>query len=380
MSERVADVLVVGGGVIGCSIAHFLAKAGARVTLVERRRIAEEASWASAGMIAPPKRAEPPSAHARLEKRSFDAYPALVEELREFTGLGVEYARCGELVVALDGGAGAQLRGILPWQRELGLAAEWLDGDEARRREPALRADLAGAAWFPEAGNLRAHRLTAALARSAQLRGAMIREASPVLGLLTEGDRVEGVRIAGGELRADATVLATGAWTAQLGELAGVALPTMPLHGQMLALAGAEPPLRHVISGGGGYLIPRADGTVAVGATVDERGFDAAVTPAGLRWLADLVGRLTQGWLGARVASTWAGLRPGSADGLPLLGPAPGRRGLWVAAGHTFYGVLWAPITGELLAGSIVNGRPDPALAPYDPGRFGRAAAQSSGG
>ncbi len=379
MSGQSPDVLIIGGGVIGCAIAHYLAKAGARVTIVERRRLAQEASWASAGLISPPKATEAPTAHARFEKRSFDAYPALIEELRETTGLSVEHNRSGELVVARDEGEAAAIRRMLPWQRDLGLAAEWLDGDEVRRREPALHPEMRGAAWFPEVGSVRAHRLTTALARSARSRGATILEETPVLGLLTDGDRATGARTAAGEIRAGATVIAAGAWTAQLGAPLGLLLPTRPVRGQMLALAGAEPPLRHVISGAGGYLIPRADGAVAAGATVDEGGFDARVTPDGLVWLAGLIRALAPTLAGARVVETWAGLRPASADGLPLLGAAPGWAGLWVAAGHFRVGVLLAPVTGELLAASIRQGRPDPALAPYDPARFAGGGRRATG-
>ncbi len=375
VTERAADVLVVGGGVIGCAIAYFLTGRGARVTLVERRRLAREASWATAGLISPPRSPDTPPARAALEKRSFDRYPLLIEELRDVTGLSVEYRRSGALSVVRDDDELVGLRRAIGWQRDLGLEVEWLEGDEARRREPALSPAIRGAAWYPAVGSLRGHRLTAALARGARLRGATIVEETPVLGLLTEGDRVTGVRTAGGELRAEQTVLAAGAWTAQLGAALDLPLPTRPVRGQMLAVDGAEPPLRHVVEGAGGYLIPRADGAVAVGATVDQAGFDARVTPDGLVWLTGLLRSLAPSFAGARVIEIWAGLRPGSPDGAPLLGRAPGYAGLWVAAGHFRGGILWAPVTGELLAASIRAGRPDPALAPFDPARFARAAA-----
>lgn len=364
------DVLVIGGGVIGCALAHRLTLGGARVTLVERGRIAGEASWATAGIISPPG--------SPLEARSFAAYPALIEELREATGLSVEYRRSGKLTVALAAADIAPLRHAMGVYRELGVVVEWLDGDEARRRESALNAAAWGALWFPAVGSLRGHRLTAALARAAQLGGATIIEGTPVLGLLTAGERVAGARIAGGELRAGQTVLAAGAWTAGIAAELGLPLPTRPVRGQMLALTGAEPPPRHILDGAGGYLIPRADGAVAVGATVDEgAGFDARVTPDGLTWLAGLVRALAPALTGARVAEVWAGLRPGSADGAPLLGRVPGYDGLWVAAGHGRNGILWAPVTADILAASILAGRPDPALAPYDPARFARAPVRA---
>jgi glycine oxidase len=365
------DVAIVGGGIIGCAIAHGLAKAGAAVTIVERGALAREASWASAGLISPPKPGMPGGmARARLEARSFERYPALLAELAEATGADVAHVRGGRLSVALSEGEEAGLRETLRWQRDLGFDVEWLDGDAARRMAPALAPAIRGAVWCAAASGLRAAALTLALARAAEARGATIREGTPVEGFLREGGRVAGVRTPGGDIRAGATVLAAGAWTAALGELLDLALPTRPVRGQMLALADAAPPLRQAIAGAGGFLIPRADGTLAVAATVEEAGFDTRVTPDGLAWLATLVRTLAPTYAGARVVETWAGLRPATADDLPIMGRAPGLDGLWVAAGHMRDGILWAPIVGEIMAAAILGGVPDPALALFDPGRF----------
>ena len=363
------DVLIVGGGVIGCAIAHYLTKGGARVTIVERRRIAQEASWASAGANLAAE-ADVARDRARAagsaELRAF----RIADELQETTGLGVEHCRSGRLSVARDEDEIADLEESISWQRNLGFVVEWLDGDAVRREEPALGPAILGGVWCAAVSSVRAHRLTAALAQSARLRGATILENRPVEGFLTEGGRVTGVRTAQGDLHADVVVVATGAWTAGLGALLDLPLPTRPVRGQMLALADADPPLRHAIAGAGGYLIPRADGLVAVAATVEEAGFDARVTPDGLAWLAGLINNLAPDYASARVVETWAGLRPGTADGLPIMGRAPGFDNLWVAAGHQREGVIWAPLTGELLASAILSGEVDAALAPYDPARF----------
>ncbi|MGN6700667.1 MAG: glycine oxidase ThiO [Thermomicrobiales bacterium] len=369
--SKTADVLVIGGGVIGCAIAYALSKAGARVTLVERLRIGEEASWATAGLISLPRSTDMPLERARLFARSHQLYPALVAEVQEATGLSVEYSRAGELAVASDEREAAALRAALPWQHDLGFSVEWLDGDETRRREPALGPALQGATWCASIASVRGHRLTRALARAAQLRGATLLEAMPVHSLLSAGERVTGARTAQGDVQAGTTVLAAGAWSGELAAGIGLAAPTRPVRGQMLALDGAEPPLRHIIAGAGGYLIPRADGTIAVAATVEEAGFDKRVTTAGLAWLASLVQTLAPALTSARVIATWAGLRPGSSDDVPIMGRAPGRDGLWIATGHFRNGILWAPVAAELLSNSIMAGQPDAALAPYDPTRFG---------
>jgi len=373
------DVLIVGGGVIGCAIGYYLTRAEARVTIVERRRIAQEASWASAGLLSPPKKTPLGLEHAQLEARSFRMYPTLLAELQEETGLGVEYVRSGRLSVAFDEVEEAALRELLAWQQALGFALTWRDGDEARREEPALGPAIRGGVWCADAGNLRAARLTLALARAARQRGATILEETAVEAFIEEGEggltgapgaRIAGVRTRRGELRAGQTVIAAGAWSIGLGELLGLPLPTRPIRGQMLALADTDPPLRHAVAGAGGFLIPRADGTVAVAATVDDAGFDTSVTPDGLVWLAGLIRTLAPSYTQARVVETWAGLRPGTTDDRPIMGPVPGRAGLWVATGHAREGIIWAPLVGETLAAALLTGEVDPELAPYSPARF----------
>lgn len=365
------DVAIVGGGVIGCVIALRLAQAGAAVTLVERGAIGREASGASAGLISPPKPGLPGGmARARLEARSFGMYPALLAELAGATDVDVAYVAGGRLSVALSEAEEAALRETLDWQRGLGFDVDWRDGDAARRMVPALAPTIWGALWCAAAGSVRAAGLTLALARAAAAHGATIREGTPIEGFLRAGRRVAGVRTRGGDIHAGETVLAAGAWTAGLGELLDLTLPTRPVRGQMLALAGAVPPLRHAVAGAGGFLIPRADRTIAVAATVEEAGFDTRVTPDGLIWLATLIRTLAPNYADALVVATWAGLRPATADDLPLMGRAPGVAGLWVAAGHMRDGILWAPVVGELMAAAILGGTPDPALALFDPGRF----------
>lgn len=377
--ELAADVLVVGGGVIGCSIAYHLSKSGARVTLVERGRIGREASWATAGIISPPHSPATRPERATLERRSFNAYPGLVMELAEATGHSVEWRPSGELTVAMDEEHVAPLRETARWQRDQGFEAEWLEGDAARMVEPGLAPSTLGAVLTPAAASLRGHRFTATLAAAARRHGATIVEAAPVWALLREGDRLGGVRTQVGDFHAGQVVIATGAWTGLLGGLLESVVPVHPVPGQMLAVTGAARPLRRIIAGAGGYLVPRADGALAVGATVDEPSFDARVTPHGLTWLVGLLERLAPEYAGARVIATWAGLRPASADGQPLLGRATGWRNVWVAAGHFRSGILWAPITGELLASSILAGEPAPELAPFDPARFTVAATLTAG-
>ncbi len=360
-----AEIVIIGGGVIGCAIAYELAKAGERVTLLERNALAQEASWASAGIISSPS---PGSGEFGL--RSFRRYPALIAAVEETAGMRVGWNPTGETALIGADNDPRPLQDLMEWQQRQGLHVEWLEGAALREHEPVLSPHIQAAIYERDAGSLRVHLLAQALVRAATAHGATIREHTAALGLVTRGDRVTGVRTAEGEVGADVVVLAAGAWSRALGELAGLNVPTMPVHGQMMALADPPIRLRTVVAGGGMYLLPRADGTIAVGATVDETGFAKRVTPQGIDELIGLVGRFAPSLNEARLVEMWSGLRPGSADGAPIIGGGPHRDGLWIATGHYRGGALLAAVTGELVAAGIRSGTVDPLLAPFTPARF----------
>lgn len=364
-------VVIVGGGVIGSGIAHALAKRGVPVTLVERGRIGGEASWASAGIISLPSRPWVRPERVELGRLSLEQYPALVDELEERTGIGIEYRRPGEWSIAVDEEHAARQRAVAAWQQGLGLDVEQVAPEEARRTEPALPEALV-AAWFhPNVGSLSVYRLTQALAMAARGLGATVLEETPVGGLLRDGDRITGVRLGDRDLPAATTVLATGAWTRLLGDALGVTLPTKPVKGQLLAFAGA--PLRPAgcISGHGGYVRPRADGTTLVAATEEDAGFDRRVTGAGVAWLLDLARTICPVLLQGELVESWTGLRPGSETGDPLIGPVPGYEGLWVSAGHFRTGAKEAPATATLVAEALTSGEASPLLQAFFPANQG---------
>ena len=291
-----------------------------------------------------------------LGRISLDRYPALVAELEERTGLAIDYRRPGEWVIAVDKEHVEAERAVATWQRDLGLDIEDVPPAEARKTEPALPESLL-AAWFhPNVGSLSIYRLTQALATAARQLGATVLEETPVGGLLREGNRIIGVRLQDRDIQADTTVLATGAWTRLLGDSLGVTLPTKPVKGQLIAFANA--PLRPVcvISGHGGYVRPRPDGTTMVAATEEDVGFDRRVTGDGVAWLLDLTRTLCPVLLQGEVAENWTGLRPGSETGDPLIGPVPGYEGLWVSAGHFRTGAKEAPATAMLVAEALATG------------------------
>jgi glycine oxidase len=361
------QVVIVGGGVIGSGIAFELAKRGLPVTLVERGRIGGEASWASAGIISPPTRPWFTPERVELGQISLQRYPALVAELEARTGLAIDYRRPGEWVIAADDEHAAAEQAIAAWQRSLGFTFEEVAPAAARQREPALPEALV-AAWFhPNVGSLSVYRLTQALAEAARQLGATVLEETPVGGLMLSGRRVAGVRLQDRDLAADTVVLATGAWTRLLGDQLGVTLPTKPVKGQLIAFADA--PLRPtcLISGHGGYVRPRPDGTTLVAATEEDVGFDRRVTGDGVAWLLDLTRTLCPVLLQGAIAETWTGLRPASETNDPLIGPVPGFEGLWVSAGHFRTGAKEAPATALLVAEALATGEVPPLLAPFAP-------------
>lgn len=368
MADSVPEnVVIVGGGVMGSGIAFELAKRGVPVTLVELGRVGGEASWASAGIISLPTRPWFTPERVALGQISLERYPRLVDELEERTGLGIEYRRPGEWAIAVDQEHAEAERAVAAWQRELGLNIEEVDPDEARRIEPALPEHLEAVWLHPNVGSLSVYRLTQALAMAARQLGATVLEETPVGGLIREGGRVTGVHLQDQNLHADLTVLATGAWTRLLGDTVGVSLPTKPVKGQLIAFANA--PLRpsRVISGHGGYVRPRLDGTTLVAATEEDAGFDRRVTGEGIAWLLELTRTLCPVLLQGEVAETWTGLRPGSETNDPLIGPVPGCEGLWVCAGHFRTGAKEAPATAMLVADALTTGETPATLRPFAP-------------
>lgn len=367
----IPDVAIVGGGVVGLALADALAGSGARVLLLERGALAREASRAAAGMLAPQSEMDEPGAYLDFCLASARMYPAVVERLRERTGIDPQYRAEGMLYVAFSEEEERVLRARAEWQRAAGLAAETLSAEAARAEEPAIAPDARMAVRFSGDRQLDARLLAEAYAASARRAGATIREGAPVAGLVAEGGRVVGVRLAGETLRAGRVVIAAGAWS---GLIEGVhpALPTYPVKGQVLALRSALPAFRHTLHDARIYLVPRLDGRTIVGATEEhEAGFDRRSTAGGVaRLLRDAL-RLAPALAEAELVETWTGLRPGTPDRRAILGPSL-VEGLEFATGHFRNGVLLAPITAARFRDYFATGAPPADLAPFSCERFAR--------
>ena len=366
-SKSSPDVIVVGGGVIGCAIAYYLAREGVRVEVVERGEIGGEASGAAAGMLAPLTEVEDEGPFQQLCLESLCMFPALVAALYDETGIDTEYLPSGILRVALNDEEERRLRCV--YHSTDCLPLHWLTPDDLHSLEPSLSPAIKGAVFSPDEHQVNADRLTQAFARAAARRGTTLRRYVSVRRLLTEKGRVTGVRTAEGDLTAGHVVLAAGPWTRRLAASLGVDLPVFPVRGQMMALP-SKSALRHIVWGSAGYLVPKANGLVFVGATVEKAGFRCRTTAAGLRTLTKVASMLAPRVSAIAPVDSWAGLRPGSVDGLPLLGSLPEWEGVSVATGHYRNGILLSPVTGRLIARSVIEGSTDGAMVSFSPNRF----------
>lgn len=349
------DVLIAGAGIVGASIAWECARRGASVALVDRGRAGGEASGAAAGMLAPASEAHGPGAFLEMGLRSLAAWPAFAAGIEEAGGGDCQLALDGLLRVALDAADAAAVRARLDWQRAGGIEAAWLDEGALRQAEPALGPAVHGAGLYAREGHVHGPRTVAALLAALHHHGATVIEGAEVTGWEPAGAAV--TLTTGQAPSAPVVVIAAGSWSTDLCTRLGLEAPAVtPVRGQLLALRGVEPPPRRVLFGGLlGYAVPKRDGTVLVGATEDEAGFDRSVTEAGRRQLHAVAARLLGGAAAATEVASWAGLRPRSADGLPILrelAPAsgPGRPQVLLATGHHRNGVLLAPLTAETIA------------------------------
>jgi glycine oxidase len=299
-------------------------------------------------------------------------WPGFAGELEAASGIAVGYRDEGTMVVALTRDDAEQLRFSYDFQVGLGLELEWLSGAEARRREPHLRPGIPAAVFSPCDHQVENRRLAIALAEAVRRAGAILREHDPVREVEIAGGRACAVVTDHGREPADVIVLAAGAWSREVGGIPPAYLPPVrPIKGQMLALRmdPAAPLLRHVIWLPRGYLVPRHDGRLLIGGTVEERGFDDTLTAGGLLALIEGAWRAVPAIEELPIAETWVGFRPGSRDDAPMLGPS-GIEGLVVATGHHRNGILLTPLTAAAISAYILTGRLPEAARPFTPERF----------
>ncbi len=369
-------VAVIGGGVIGLAIGWRLAAAGCRVDVFDAGAAGRASSWAAAGMLAASLEAEPQEERLlALTRASLATWPDFARELEAASCVPVGYRDEGTIAVATTRDEAERLRFNFEFQRELGLAVEWLSGPGVREREPHLSPNIVAGVFCRSDHQVDNRRLVTALVAALVRAGGRLHEHRPAA-LISEGARVPGVRTGDDVWPADVVVLAAGAWSAAIDGLpATVRLPVRPVKGQMLMLRmpGEPPLLRHVVWAPKAYLVPRRDGRLLVGATVEERGFDTTVTAGGVYMLLEAAWRTLPGIEDLPVVETWAGSRPGSRDDAPILGPCA-LEGLVLATGHYRNGILLTPITAAAIAEFVLTGRLPAAARDFGLDRFTRAA------
>jgi glycine oxidase len=375
-------IAIVGAGVSGLAIGWRLAQAGRAVTAIDCGPAGRGASWAAAGMLAPQVEAEPgEEALLPLLLESRDMWAAFAAELQSATGIDVGYRTEGTLVVALDRDDREKLRFRYDYLLGLGLELEWLAGAEARRREPHLARGVTAAVWSPKDHQVDNRRLVEALRAAFAAAGGTLIEHAPVEEILHDGARVAGVRVADRTIPAKTVIVAAGAWSRNLGGLPEAARPPVrPVKGQMLALAmdPAEPLIERVVWGPDVYLVPRRDGRLVVGATVEEMGFDTRLTGGGMFELLRAAWETLPGIYDLPLVESWAGLRPASRDDAPILGPTE-IEGLVMATGHRRNGILLTPVTGAAIARLVLDGAAPPSIRPFSLARFAAKGEDRSG-
>jgi glycine oxidase len=370
-----ADVVIIGGGVIGLTIARALALRGVKeVMLVERGSLGAEASYAAGGILGPQAEANSANEFFELARKSRDLYPALATTLLQETGTDIELDTTGTLYFAFTEHDEDEMARRYEWQARAGLAVVKVSAADARQLEPSVAEKVRAALQFPDDIQVDNRRLLTALIEANEKRGVRLVTGTNVESVRIEHDRVTGVETSQGFVSTPRVVLAGGAWTnlistADAGNRRLPQVQIEPVRGQMVCFQTKPRLARHVLYSPRGYLVPRLDGRVLAGSTSDHAGFAKQVTASGLHTIlthaleiAPLLGALP-------VVDSWAGLRPRAEDDLPVLGPC-GIAGLFYATGHYRNGILLAPVTGELIAEAIVGNVISPLLSRFSPDRF----------
>jgi glycine oxidase len=362
------DVAIAGGGLIGGAIALELAQAGLRVGVFDRAEPGREASWASAGILSPAPENPGAIPMVPLGKASLSLYPEFVASVEEISGQRVGFRPKGTIEALFSADAVRDLSTVIALHHGLGLKAEPLRPEDARELEPALSPEVEAAALRPDEASVDNRLLTQGVLAAAQRSGAEIFAGQVVEGIWREGGRCAGLRLRGENVAAKWTVVAAGAFSSQIDGAQAYA-PVRPAKGQILALRAGGLEMERVLWSDKIYLVPRNDGRIVAGATVEYVGFEKGVTARGVTTILAAAIELAPGLADAHIDETWSGLRPDSPDHLPILGPSD-VEGLLMATGHFRSGVLLTPITARLLREWITLQRVSMDWDRFSPLRF----------
>ncbi len=364
------DIFIVGGGVIGLTTAYFLAREGVGVEVADKGDFGQEASWAGAGILPPGNPAAARTPFDLLRAHSAALFPLFVEELRERTHIDNGYRQCGGIEFVVESNRATEQE----WRGE-GIACEVLDETGLARLEPELARGLETGIFLPEMAQVRNPRHIKALVAGCQSWGVSLKAGCPVYGFERSGQRIVAVQTPEGRREAGQFLLAGGAWTGHLLQQLGWQVGIKPIRGQIALLLTEKPPVRRILLWGSRYIVPRPDGRVLIGSTEEEVGFAKHTTAQAIHDLLSLATSLVPILGQAHLERNWAGLRPGSPDGLPLMGQVPGVDNLFLAAGHFRAGIQLSPGTALALKEQILG---QPLTIPLEAFSIERFAASHS--
>ena len=375
-------VVVIGGGIIGCLTACFLKQRGADVVVLERRQTGQEASWAGAGILCPIHPWLYPDSFSHLVDASLALYPELQARLFSETGVDVQWLKSGLLIPCFDDDAINHSAAAKAWSERMGWDMQSLDAEQSLAQEPCLNPHgLQGGLLWPDVAQVRNPRLLQATRAWMLELGVEIIEQCEVIELLEQDGgqndgNMCGVKSRDGRVfEADAVLLASGSWSGELASSMGFELPIKPVKGQMVLIKGKVGQVRHIVKHDDAYFVPRADGRILIGASMEFVGFERGNTDDVVGQLLASMQRIAPSLAHCEIEQQWMGFRPGSPDGLPFMGKVPDKKGLFVAAGHYRNGVVLAPITAELMSRSIVGEAVDMDMSDF---AVGRAMPESS--
>jgi glycine oxidase len=381
---KTCDVAVIGGGIIGTSCALALAEEGLRVIILDRQMPGREASWAAGGMLSPAPYLSGDELLTPLASESLRLYAKFVQSIEAASQKSANHNRTGAIELFFGPEALLERDRYVALCRTLNLKVEKISATEARRLEPAVASTARAALHFPDEETVEPRALMDAALEAAHARGVTVHANCAVHSLIIENNRCVGIIAQNDRIETRHVILAAGCYSQKVfgsssygGERLAPFLPTRPIRGQMLALLPRDTSLTHAVRSSRGYLVPRGNGSIVAGSTLEEAGFDKRTTLEGLQKIRKAAVELLPGLASAEIVESWCGLRPGTPDDLPILGPID-VEGVILATGHFRNGILLAPITAQLVKEWVTGAVPCVPVASYSPFRFVRSSAQAN--
>jgi glycine oxidase len=359
--NKIYDVAIIGGGIIGNSIAHFLSERGCQVAVIEKGKIASEASSAAAGLLGVQAEWDEYDPLFELARKSRKMFPELAERLRNKTGIDIGYEEKGIYRIAQSDDAVERLLHIMKWQQQTGEESYFLEGAELKNREPYLSSSITGAVYYPADGHVIAPELARAFAHSAAISGADLYEQTEVIEIQMEQNRVTGVVTSEGIVASNKVIIASGAWSTKLLRYFNESWGTYPVKGEIVSVRSYKPLLSIPIFEDGFYIVPKRGGRYIIGATVKQNTYNKAVYTESIQYLMERAIHLLPELKEAEWETAWAGLRPQSNHGVPYMGEHPNMQGLYACTGHYRNGILLSPIAGEYMA-NLIEGKQNDSL------------------